>query len=129
MAERNDIKFRNPEFNHRPEQAIAATVGRPTFDANLEQALSFMRIWISEDAHLGESELSAAFEKAEGLRKLDAIESAIVAALGGGECDVKHHNVETSGDADEWVCLSCGERWLQDTDWPMACPGCGEVVK
>lgn len=69
--------------NITPEQAIAATLGGPTFDANLEQALSFMRIWISDDAHLGESELSAAFEKAEGLRKLDAIESAIAATLGG----------------------------------------------
>ena len=44
-----------------------------------------MRIWISDDAHLGESELSAAFEKAEGLRKLDAIESAIAATLGGDD--------------------------------------------
>lgn len=65
------------------EQAIAATLGRPTFNANLEQALSFMRIWISEDAHLGESAISRELEKAEGLRKLDAIESAIAATLGG----------------------------------------------
>jgi hypothetical protein len=64
-----------------PEQAIAATLGRPTFDANLEQALSFMRIWISDDAHLGESAISCELEKAEGLRKLDAIEDAIAATL------------------------------------------------
>jgi len=46
-----------------------------------------------------------------------------------GECDVKYHNVEAYGNADEWTCLSCGERWLQDTDWPTACPWCGKMVK
>ena len=86
-----------------PEQAIAATLGSDReselqsalnkaagnwakADDRLRKALSFMRIWISEDAHIGESELSAAFEKAEGLRKLDAIESAITATLGSGTC-------------------------------------------
>jgi len=44
---------------------------------DLEKALSFMRIWISEDAHLGESEISSVFEREEGLRNLDAIENAI----------------------------------------------------
>lgn len=85
-----------------PEQAIAATLGGEReaelqkalnkaagnwamADAELRKALDFMRIWISEDAHLGESELGAAFEKAEGLRKLGAIESAIAATLGGGK--------------------------------------------
>lgn len=48
---------------------------------------------------------------------------------GGGECEVKYHNVEAYGDADKWTCLSCGEEWLQDTDWPMACPWCGKAVE
>ena len=48
----------------------------------LRKSLDFMRIWISEDAHLGESAISRGLEKAEGLRKLDAIEQAIAATLG-----------------------------------------------
>jgi hypothetical protein len=48
----------------------------------LRKSLDFMRIWISEDAHLGESAISRELEKAEGLRKLDAIEQAIAATLG-----------------------------------------------
>ena len=63
------------------EQVIAATLGEPV-DADLRKALDFMRIWISEDAHLGESAISYKFEKAEGLRKLDTIEDAIAATLG-----------------------------------------------
>ena len=51
-------------------------------DDRLRRALDFMRIWISEDAHLGESCISAELEKAEGLRNLDAIEQAIAATLG-----------------------------------------------
>ena len=50
-------------------------------DTELRKALDFMRIWISEDAHLGESVISCEFEKAEGLRKLDAIEDAIADEL------------------------------------------------
>lgn len=49
---------------------------------SVTKALSVMRIWISEDAHLGESEISRELEKAEGLRKLAAIEQAIAATLG-----------------------------------------------
>jgi hypothetical protein len=45
----------------------------------LRKALDFMRIWLTEDAHLGESEISRELEKAGGLRKLDAIEQAIAA--------------------------------------------------
>ena len=67
-----------------PEQAIAATLGTP-ISADLRTALDFMRIWITDDAHLGESAISYEFEKAEGLRKLDAIEQAIAATLGNGE--------------------------------------------
>ena len=54
---------------------------------------------------------------------------AIAATLGRGECELKYHIVEAYGDADEWTCLSCGEQWLQDTDWPVACPWCGKVVQ
>lgn len=50
----------------------------------LRKSLDFMRIWISNDAHLGESKFSYEFEKAEGLRKLEAIEQAIAATLGSG---------------------------------------------
>lgn len=90
-------------YNLTPEQAIAATLGSDReaelqkalnkaagnwakADAELRKALDFMRIWISEDAHLGESAISCELEKAEGLRNLDAIESAIAATLGVGEC-------------------------------------------
>lgn len=65
-----------------PEQAITATVG-PTLDQDLQQALDFMRIWITDDAHLGESDISYELEKAEGLRNLEAIEHAIAATVGG----------------------------------------------
>ena len=51
------------------------------------------------------------------------------ATLGRGECELKYHIVEAYGDADEWTCLSCGEQWLQDTDWPTACPWCGKAVR
>lgn len=119
-----------------PEQAIAATLGRPTFNADLEQALSFMRIWISEDAHLGESELSAAFEKAEGLRKLDAIESAIAATLGGGECEfiIEDNMNESEGMGDVWFrCTNCNATFGYYADgWLMKenfCPNCGRKVK
>lgn len=119
-----------------PEQAIAATLGRPTFDANLEQALSFMRIWISDDAHLGDSELSAAFEKAEGLRKLDAIESAIAATLGGGECEfiIEDNMNESEGMGDVWFrCTNCNATFGYYADgWLMKenfCPNCGRKVK
>ena len=67
-----------------PDQAIAATVG-PTLDQDLQQALDFMRIWITDDAHLGESDISYELEKAEGLRKLEAIEQAIAATVNVGE--------------------------------------------
>ena len=60
---------------------IAATLGTP-ISADLRTALDFMRIWITDDAHLGESAISRELEKAEGLRKLDAIEQAIAATLG-----------------------------------------------
>ena len=45
-----------------------------------------------------------------------------------GECEVKYHNVYHDGDTDEWTCLSCGERWMQEADWPAACPYCGKAV-
>lgn len=64
-----------------PQQAITATVG-PTLDQDLQQALDFMRIWITDDAHLGESDISYELEKAEGLRNLEAIEQAIAATVG-----------------------------------------------
>lgn len=53
-----------------------------TRTTELYKALDFMRIWISNDAHLGESEFSYELEKAEGLRKLEAIEQAIAAMVG-----------------------------------------------
>ena len=119
-----------------PEQAIAATLGRPTFDASLEQALSFMRIWISDDAHLGESAISRELEKAEGLRKLDAIESAIAATLGVGECEVECFDDGVDEDMDgEWFSyappkwyLSCGHE-VQGTERPNYCVVCGKAVK
>ena len=113
---------------------VAATLGSPTLNANLEQALSFMRIWISDDAHIGESELSAAFEKAEGLRKLDAIESAIAATLGGGECEP----------TEEYACSVCGQDLVAcdvsvgpnggaiELDPPILfnfCPNCGKRIR
>lgn len=51
-------------------------------DDDLRKALDSMRIWIAEDAHLGESVISCELEKAEGLRRLAAIEDAIAATLG-----------------------------------------------
>lgn len=56
-------------------------------------------------------------------------DSSVSDALGGGECEVKWHDIEYNGEADEWTCLSCGERWMQETDCPAACPWCGKAVK
>ena len=86
FAEYNDgtTRFDCDTWCFTPEQAIAATLGTP-ISADLRTALDFMRIWITDDAHLGESAISYEFEKAEGLRKLDAIEQAIAATLGNGE--------------------------------------------
>lgn len=119
-----------------PEQAIAATLGSPTLNANLEQALSFMRIWISDDAHLGESELSAAFEKAEGLRKLDSIEIAIADTLGHslnnqsmserGTCHVDTVPMGTNADdGDVDVCSNCR---VPIDDSAYFCSNCGARI-
>ncbi len=70
------------EIQAEHDRAIAATLGNQ-IDADLRKAIDFMRIWIVEDAHLGESAISRELEKAEGLRKLDAIENAIATTLGG----------------------------------------------
>lgn len=112
-------------YDFTPEQAVAATLGTP-ISADLRTALDFMRIWITEDAHLGESAISYEFEKAEGLRKLGAIESAIAATLGRGtceniapryldflcsECGFVHYidDVNCTGDGNEWkYCPKCG---------------------
>ncbi len=127
-----------------PEQAIAATLGGEQevelqkalnkaagnwakADAELRKALDFMRIWINDDAHLGESELSAAFEKAEGLRKLNAIESAIAVILSTDECE------QVFVDCDDGLlppftahCSKCGIKWGFT---PKFCPECGAKVK
>lgn len=99
-------------------------------DAELRKALDFMQIWISEDAHLGESAISREFEKAEGLRKLDAIRDAITATLGAGTCHVtvQDNMAETDGMGDVWLeCDAC--RWQmpleQSTPRFNFCPNCG----
>jgi hypothetical protein len=108
-----------------PEQAIAATLGTP-ISADLRTALDFMRIWITDDAHLGESAISYEFEKAEGLRKLDAIEQAIAATLGRGECE------DTWG-YDPYAafrCSECGARHTaNDKRVIRFCYNCGRKVK
>lgn len=146
-----------------PEQAIAATLGSgrqaelqkalnraagnwAKADAELRKALDFMRIWISEDAHLGDSELSAAFEKAEGLRKLDAIESAIATTLGDGKltaeqvmaiagkhqpdyCSDTHVCFDWQAIADELnTTLGGGECEIAHRDGDWYCTGCNETV-
>lgn len=132
-----------------PEQAISATLGRERetelqkalnkaagnwakADAELCKALDFMRIWISEDAHLGESELSAVFEKAEGLRNLDAIESAITATLGAGTCRlpetrIDHGSIQYNGTTSWRLCSACGAEVLADP--ANFCPNCGRRVE
>lgn len=136
-----------------PEQAIAATLGSDReaelqkalnkaagnwakADDRLRKALDFMRIWISDDAHLGDSELSAAFEKAEGLRKLDAIESAIAATLGRRECEfvIDDNMNETEGMGDVWFrCTNCDTTFdYYADDWLMKqnyCPHCGFKIR
>lgn len=133
-------------YNLTPEQAIAATLGSDReaelqkalnkaagnwakADAELRKALDFMRIWISEDAHLGESAISCELEKAEGLRNLDAIESAIAATLGGGECEFKPFKGPIS-DTDEegerqGVCSVCSAHMHEQFKF---CPNCGAKV-
>ena len=124
-----------------PEQAIAATLGTP-ISADLRTALDFMRIWLSEDAHLGESAISYEFEKAEGLRKLDAIEQAIAATLGNGEC-TPHGEWESISQTQEvrHVFCDCGyELGMDERDsWPFKstrlfampnfCQECGRKIR
>ena len=99
-----------------PEQAIAATLGTP-ISADLRTALDFMRIWITDDAHLGESAISYEFEKAEGLRKLDAIEQAIAATLGSDD------DYESKMDA--LLCRLTNGKWSKsrayDLDFMVSC--------
>ena len=73
---RGTIEMPETELCEKGDMAMARATDE------LRKSLDFMRIWISEDAHLGESAISRELEKAEGLRKLDAIEQAIAATLG-----------------------------------------------
>lgn len=119
-----------PVLTH--EQAIAATLGKP-MKKDLRQALDFMRIWISDDAHLGESELSYEFEKAEGLRKLEAIEQAIAATLGRPKVKKVRGMTydEHGGEVYFLACSGCGD-WVDgdldcigEYDGPNFCHNCG----
>lgn len=126
--------FLEPRHGLTPEQAIAATLGTP-ISADLRTALDFMRIWITDDAHLGESAISYEFEKAEGLRKLDAIEQAIVATLGNTTCEyvIEDNMNETEGMGDVWFrCTNCDMCFDYADDWLLKmpyCPHCGARVK
>lgn len=102
-------------------------------DAELRKAIDFMRIWISDDAHLGESELSYELEKSEGLRNLEAIEQAIAATLGSGACSVES-KIFIDGDYVptpyyEYE-MGCGGvfRW-DEAEAPNCCPNCGRRVQ
>lgn len=128
-----------------PEQAIAATLGSDReaelqkalnkaagnwarADADLRKALDFMRIWISEDAHLGESAISYKFERAEGLRRLAAIEGAIDAWNTRAErtCHIEMYPMglhEEDGEAP--ICSACRVAIDEDVYY---CPNCGARV-
>ena len=108
-------------------------------DAELRNALDFMRIWISEDAHLGESAISREFEKAEGLRKLDAIEDAITGKLN-SRAERTCENIDKYPDY-RFKCSECncvlyyedldGEPWVfvdGVASVPNYCPNCGAKV-
>lgn len=88
----------------------------------LRKALDFMRIWISNDAHLGENKFSFSYEleKAEGLRKLGAIEQAI-AAMPGSEREQQLEGVLRDWIACDPRCTnrSCGDCEHDEDD------GCG----
>ena len=122
-----------------PEQAIAATIGTP-MDADLRKALDTMRIWISEDAHLGESPISHELEKEEGLRNLDAIEQAIAATVGAGTCK-DLGGIGADGEV-VFNCSECGcvlsvfdKDGMNNLctsfiyDYPRFCPNCGRRIK
>ena len=101
-------------------------------DAELRRAIDFMRIWIAEDAHLGESEISSEFEKAEGLRNLDAIEQAIAAWNTRAERTCQQVDVTEKYQpyvTHSTACSRCGgilamEEFLA----PNYCPNCGAKV-
>lgn len=105
-------------------------------DTELRKALDFMRIWISEDAHLGESAISYEFEKAEGLRKLDAIEDAITGKLNSRAERTCH----IEGRYGNKYCTCCGEMvgtWDSTSELYVSgnmvelwnyCPNCGAKV-
>jgi len=117
-------RFELDHWCFTPEQAVAATLGSQ-IDADLRKAIDFMRIWISDDAHLGESEFSYELEKAEGLRKLEAIEQAIAATLGRGECEWQFCKSFQLYDA--YQCSNCGqvESLFEGCELPKFCKGCG----
>lgn len=109
-----------------PKQAITATVG-PTLDQDLQQALDFMRIWITDDAHLGESDISYELEKAEGLRNLEAIEQAIAATVGMVTC----RNI--SDPPNGFLCSECGWGDFNEPThllkYAKYCPNCGKRIE
>ena len=83
-AERDELQ----ERLNRTTSAMNRAAGKwAKTDAELRNALDIMRIWISDDAHLGESAISYEFEKAEGLRKLESIKQAITVTIGGLEAE------------------------------------------
>jgi hypothetical protein len=85
-----------------------------------------MRIWISEDAHLGESAISRELEKAEGLRKLDAIEQAIAATLGRAKAKSHPYGYEPDTGAFDATRCECG--CINDIS-ATYCNGCGGEIE
>lgn len=92
----------------------------------LRKSLDFMRIWISEDAHLGESAISRELEKAEGLRKLDAIEQAIAATLSRAKAKSYPYGYEPDTGAFDATRCECG--CINDIS-ATYCNGCGGEIE
>ena len=124
-----------------PKQAVAATLGggcyggvhftRNGIVTVIENAADGFIVWCMGETYFKQG------KRADFCTHYDTIEQAIVAALGGKECEIETdwdyiHDVIPDAPEDTWGyrCGTCGWAFRYDRRIkPNYCPNCGKVVK